>query len=602
MRSDGQPSAPRSLRGFSLAGSLRDGTKRFPAVAVISLVAFVLGLLITFEIIKDPFGFDLLDLLAGSVDGDNPSLVTRLASYLYAACPFGAIAAVVAQLHAERSGADDDHARREQMLAGGAALAVSLVLTAAGVQLDRSALFSLMRFGLMLAGLSWGVWLLMTPENERTLCPRLVCTGLYAGLIITVLFVGLAICILAAEVLVLVHGSPLDKLYEVAALVCYTLLAPNVLCGRLPRHDEELRTSRAYQVLVGYVILPLCLVLLGVLYLYIGKIVATHTMPSGEMNWFGSFALLVYICLWLGLRDMEWSPAQKFVRWGWALLVPVVATQMVGVAIRFQAYGLTTARYAGMLCLAVGVVALVMGALDRSPRGLFALVALVALVGTVSPANVLDVPNLEQASRLTGALSSAGMIGEDGKSVPAADASAVSEAAKVQIESSWDYLCYADEGYFSNELVDDLRGRASNQGFEQIFGFERPDQEDESGRDDWHSISYQADEGSFEISGFSRAYDLDAASEGSTYDIDPQDGYVLRLAWDDGTKLEVSLEGLVEKLPADISNESMSVKLPAEDLRVDAGDGRVLALSLVALDVEGGEPALLMVEGLLLVP
>ena len=602
MSSDGQQLESRPARSFALVGSLRSGAQRFPMVAGLSAVAFILGLLITFDVIEATPGTEMFGYSLGYTYGDDPGLFARLASYLYAACPFGGVAAALAQLRAERTDVDDDRAKREQMLAGIAALVISIALSAAGNWLDREALFIMMRFGLMLAGTFWSVWLLMTSDNERTLFPRLLCSGLFVGLIVSVLFIGLSICVLAAQVLVFDEGGELDRLYEVAALACFVLLAPNLLCGRLPRHDEELHTSRAYQVLAGYVTLPLCLILLGVLYAYVAKIAVVRNMPSGEMNWFGSFALLVYIGLWMGLRDMEWVPAQKYVRWGWALLVPVVVTQVIGVVIRFQAYGLTTARYAGMLCLVVGVAALALGALDRSPRDLLVVATTVVLAGAVSPANILDIPNLEQTSRLTNALAEAGMLDAEGRAVPASDAGQVSATAKKQIDSSWDYLHYADDGYFSIALVDGLRERAANEDFEELFGFERPADEDEEGRSDWHRITFQAEGSSTVVSGFSRAYDLDNASGGSTYDLEPRDEYKLSIAWDDGTTLEVSLKGLVEALPAGVTNESTTIEVPAEDLRVDVGDGRVLALSSASLEVEDGKPSILMVEGLLLVP
>ena len=152
------------------------------------------------------------------------------------------------------------------------------------------------------------------------------------------------------------------------------------------------------------------------------------------------------------------------------------------------------------------------------------------------------------------------------------------------------------------DRVDDLRERAANQDFEELFGFERPDDEDEEGRSDWHRITFQAEGSSTAVSGFSRVYDLNNASGGSTYDLEPRDEYKLSIAWDDGTTLEVSLKGLVEALPAGVTNESTTIEVPAEDLRVDVGDGRVLALSSASLEVEDGEPSLLAVEGLLLVP
>lgn len=143
--------------------------------------------------------------------------------------------AAVAQLAAERQGKDDRSCRKVQAYAAVLGVVLSLALSYVGRWIDREALCTVMRFGLLTATLSAGCWLLMTPDNERSLFPRLLCAVLYVGLIAFVLLVGLLICILAMEVLIFGDGGPLDTLYEIAFLACYTLLAPNLLCGRLPR-------------------------------------------------------------------------------------------------------------------------------------------------------------------------------------------------------------------------------------------------------------------------------------------------------------------------------------------------------------------------------
>ena len=81
-----------------------------------------------------------------------------------------------------------------------------------------------------------------------------------------------------------------------------------------------------------WLLLPAALLLLAILYVYLGKIVVTGSMPSGKLNWFGSVALASYVFFWLSLRGSSNRFFRLFARWGWTL------------------------RYAGMAALTVGIV------------------------------------------------------------------------------------------------------------------------------------------------------------------------------------------------------------------------------------------------------
>ena len=82
------------------------------------------------------------------------------------------------------------------------------------------------------------------------------------------------------------------------------------------------------------------------------------------------------------------------------MLPPVLVAQIVGIVIRYQAYGLSSVRFAGMVVLSFGLVALVLAAFDRRPHGLFVFIALAGLVFTVTPLNIVDVPVYNQERRL----------------------------------------------------------------------------------------------------------------------------------------------------------------------------------------------------------
>ena len=121
--------------------------------------------------------------------------------------------------------------------------------------------------------------------------------------------------------------------------------------------------------------------------------------------------------------------------------------QIVGIVIRYNAYGLTAPRMAGMATLAIGIYALALAALDRSARSAFIVLAVAGLVLTVSPFNILDVPIMQQTARLRAALERAGCFADGGLSVP--EKPDISEKDAKIIDWAWRYLTERGRPFFS---------------------------------------------------------------------------------------------------------------------------------------------------------
>lgn len=592
-----------SLFARSLMERVRQGVRRFPVVVALTGISTLIEILFLYDVLGSYYNL--------SEEAAKLALPVLLRDFSLA-CLLGVPLAVAAQLAGERTGKDARRSRLMQAIAAVVAVIIFMALAVGGRLLDRVPLCTMMAAGIGCAGTLLVPWLLMDDRNERTLVPRLVSMGLYAAWLVGVLSIGLCICILASEMLVFGTQVLTDRLYGVTFLLCWAFLFPNLLCSQLPHLGDELRVSRAYHGVVGQAIFPLCLLLLAVLYAYIAKIVVLRHMPSGEMNWFGSFALLIWACLWLGLRDWHTRPVRWFIRWGWALLVPVVVVQLVGVGIRLHAYGLTPLRCASLACIGVGIAGLVIAALGRPPRQLFLVAAVVCLVVTVSPANIVDMANLNQTMRLRATLSELGLIGDDGLVVGGRQkVVTVTEDQREQLTGAWFYLRTAERGYRSDALVDDLRVRSANESFEQLFGFSYAETDGDGWRDDTgdagpvqHRFEFLSADAATDVDGYTQAYNLYDA-DGSTW-LSVSEDYRLLLFWDDGTELDVKLSELVEglmKSPPAIGPDDYSAArtLPASELRVELGDGRVLALQQVRVEMEDGEVSEVFVDGLLLV-
>ena len=309
--------------------------------------------------------------------------------------------------------------------------------------------WQMLYFGGITTLTSAALYMLFGKHNGRTLWGQIFQYAVLVWMVSFVAMLGALLCVEAySELIDKVPGA----LFEDVMLVIWCAIAPVFMAAMLPKDDVPTEQSRWYDILFWF-ITPLGIVLLAVLYAYIAKIVIHWEMPSGKMNWFASCALSGYLFLWLSLRGSRVRVFSFLARWGWASLVPVVVTQIVGIVIRYQAYGLTTPCMAGMVTLAIGIYALVLAALDRDARSIFAVTAVAGIVFTVSPLNIVDIPLRDQESRLHKVLKRNGCLAPDGSlSVPKAVKIPLSDAKALIGASKYLANVYAFSGLETNTL------------------------------------------------------------------------------------------------------------------------------------------------------
>ena len=302
-------------------------------------------------------------------------------------------------------------------------------------------LWRMIYFGGITALASAAVANLFGTRNRLTLFGQVFQSAVFVGMISLVTMLGGFLCVEAYRQLIFRFSY--DFMGDVGILV-WCAVAPVFMAACLPRDDAPTERSRWYNVLFWF-LTPLGLVLVAILYTYIGKIVIRWEMPSGKMNWFASWAVAGYLFFWLSLRASRVRFFAFVARWGWAALIPVVVTQIVGIVIRYQAHGLTTPRMAGMVTLAIGIYALVLAALDRDAKSIFIVTAVAGIVFTVTPLNIVDVPMREQSARLQRALARNGCLGSDGQFVIPEKPEIPLDDAK-RLVGAWRYV--ADIGRF----------------------------------------------------------------------------------------------------------------------------------------------------------
>jgi len=253
---------------------------------------------------------------------------------------------------------------------------------------------------------------------NKTLFLRILLSILYVG----VLYNGLSIAIYSLEILLefdiaWIRYAQLG-IFLIGIFGTWFFLAgvphPNQLT------DEEKAYPKGLRIFVQYVLIPLVVIYIFILYLYVGKILLEWQWPTG---WVANLVLNFSIVGILGLLllypiqdedDHKW--VQLFSRGYYIALIPLIVLLMLSIWVRISEYGVTVNRYF-VATLAVWLAAVViyfliskMKDIRMIPISLFLITILISL----GPLSAFEVSERSQLSRLEGNLGKHGLLSENG--------------------------------------------------------------------------------------------------------------------------------------------------------------------------------------------
>ena len=253
---------------------------------------------------------------------------------------------------------------------------------------------------------------------NKTLFLRILLSVLYVG----VLYNGLSIAIYSLEILLefdiaWIRYAQLG-IFLIGIFGTWFFLAgvphPNQLT------DEEKAYPKGLRIFVQYVLIPLVVIYIFILYLYVGKILLEWQWPTG---WVANLVLNFSIVGILGLLllypiqdedDHKW--VQLFSRGYYISLIPLIVLLMLSIWVRISEYGVTVNRYF-VATLAVWLAAVViyfliskMKDIRMIPISLFLITILISL----GPLSAFEVSERSQLSRLEGNLGKHGLLSENG--------------------------------------------------------------------------------------------------------------------------------------------------------------------------------------------
>lgn len=327
--------------------------------------------------------------------------------------------------------------------------------------------------GIMAATVACILFFLYHETNRELLAPHLLKGFVFSYVVAGILQGGLALCLTAFDAIIL-DIPELWKYIAILGIITGVLVAVNLFLSGVPRAEDEIVIPKVLRILVGTVGLPIYLLLVLILYVYLGKILITWNLPSNEINLYASLAALFFILFYLtvGSFAKDNKLVALFMKWGKYALIPIILVQLYAIHLRVSAYGITTPRYISIILVSVVLLFLIFAIVRKGKylKGIFAAIAIIAIFFTFTPWNVIDVPDRVQYGRLVALLEENGMY-NDGEVIPNRD---ISKEDKWEITNIFEYLVY--RGGNDIDFIVGFRNEAGYRGydsedFKNTFGF-----------------------------------------------------------------------------------------------------------------------------------
>ncbi|UOR07506.1 DUF4153 domain-containing protein [Hymenobacter aerilatus] len=239
---------------------------------------------------------------------------------------------------------------------------------------------------------------------NETLFLRILLAGIYSG----VLFAGCALALVAIDNL---FDVKLDEhLFGYLFVTLATVFNTWFFLAGVPSDFEQLEQAAPYpkalKLFTQFVLLPLVVLYLVILYAYLGRILVQWELPKGWVSILilafsvaGIFALLLIHPI---RHAAENTWIRTFARWFYRALFPLLGLLAVAIGTRIRDYGITEERYF-VLVLAAWLFCMAVYFLVRRGQGIIwipASLAVVALLSAAGPWSAFAVAQRSQLKQL----------------------------------------------------------------------------------------------------------------------------------------------------------------------------------------------------------
>lgn len=255
-------------------------------------------------------------------------------------------------------------------------------------------------------------------QFNRHILVRVVTTGLYA----VVLFAGFALAMAALDNLFSVSVPP--RRYGELWVVILGLFCPWFFLAGVPGHRALLDAGADYpkglKAFALYILTPIVLVYLVILYAYLAKVLIAWDWPKGWVSGlifgFSSSAIVLTLLLKpLAEREgMTWII--RAINWFYVVLSPLLIMLFLALWRRVSEYGITEPRYLGIALVAWMTILVLYNLFSRKPGLRFIPLSLCigALLVSFGPWGAFAVSEASQIARFEHMITTTG-IAKEGK-------------------------------------------------------------------------------------------------------------------------------------------------------------------------------------------
>ncbi len=284
-----------------------------------------------------------------------------------------------------------------------------------------------------------------------------------------VLYFGLSAILFTIDQLFSIHIE--GELYYYIFLFVAGVFALSMFLAKLPYDNydySETEYPKSLRILMLYIVVPLILAYISILYAYFIKIVVTMNWPSGLIShlvlWFSAVCVGVIFLIY-PMIDKD-KIVQVFIRWFPKGILPILIMMFISIGLRIRQYGFTENRYF-VLVLGLWVFGIfIYFCFNKKFRNIIIPISLsiIVLNSVFGPLSSFSISRFSQNNRLKKVLVSNNMLKSDKTITPNAQ---ISEDDKAEISMILKYfnrnynlqdVKYVPDGFKMNDM-------------DEVFGF-----------------------------------------------------------------------------------------------------------------------------------
>lgn len=342
-------------------------------------------------------------------------------------------------------------------------------------------------FGIFCAVILVSLYLFIPKNNSRTYFSLVFKHFLFTAFMTLILMGGICLLIFAVQNLILDTDS--YKIYECCSFFCAYVFGINTFSYYLFNRRQDESSGKAFKVITLYILFPVFILLILILYIYLIKALVLLKLPNGQINWFVSFASCFYIVFYFILREYDELPVIKFFyKFGAIAFIPLIIIQIYAYFIRVNAYGFTGYRYSSLLFIIFSIITILLTFIKKGKYVNLAIIVLTALVlfDTLTPFNLIKMAHKSQFSRMEKVMKKYDIYDAEADKLKSYDSAmlekTISDEDREALYSSFRYVMYKSsipqpEWAVETEWKDGEK-ITSYHSFEEVFGIRDKRQDD----------------------------------------------------------------------------------------------------------------------------